>query len=282
MESGSFRDQIKNPYLRDVLMLQISSPQNPKVKALVKLRDSKLRRQTQSFLVEGAREIQRALDCSFLPLQFWICPSLMSEPSELILSAVDPDVVIEVSENVFEKIAVRESKDGVIAVFESVDKNLSQLNLLEKGVILAVQGLEKPGNLGAMIRTADGLGVDGLVLLDSKTDLWNPIAIRASLGSIFSIPILESSSEDFLSFCQLHKITTYAAVLSSNSKDIFQTDFSNPCAIILGTEDQGLSDFWIEKNDAAVMIPMAGVADSFNVSVAAGMLLYEAMRQRHS
>lgn len=260
-------------------MIFISSLQNPRVKNLVKLRDSKHRRATQTFLVEGIREITRALQSGFLPIEIWFCSESFSKSSEELLEKSRKEILVEVSKPVFDKIAVRENKDGIVAVFPVKSRSLTEIAASSRGLLLAVQGVEKPGNLGAMLRTADALGVNGVILLDQKSDLWNPIAIRSSLGSIFRIPIYESNSTEFKSISQDLGYSIYAAHLSNSSKNISEVKFNEKSIILVGTEDEGLSEYWSSNSDTLVIIPMAGIADSLNVSVAASILLYEAKRQ---
>jgi TrmH family RNA methyltransferase len=260
-------------------MLSISSLQNPRVKNLVKLRESKHRRETQTFMVEGAREINRALQAGFLPLEVWFCTEVVSEQVKDLLESYPKGALIEVTKPVFDKIAVRENKDGLVAVFPVKSRSLIQMPELQQGLLLAIEGVEKPGNLGAMLRTADALGVNGVILLDQKTDLWNPIAIRASLGSIFNIPIYESHASEFKKIVEDHNFHVYAAYLSNFSMSISDVHFKKKSIILVGTEDEGLSTYWAENADTLVKIPMSGVADSLNVSVAASLFLFEAKRQ---
>lgn len=258
----------------------ITSTQNQKVKDLIKLRDSKGRREQNRFSVEGAREIARALDSGFKPTELWFSRDVLSQQSRSIINSPREMDLIEVSQNVFSKLAVREDKDGIIAVFDLQRRRIEDFSVEgDKALLLVIQGLEKPGNFGAMLRTADGLGVTAVVVLDSTSDIWNPLAIRSSLGTIFSMPVYESSSEEFFKFTKSQGFTTYAARLDPHAKSIFSTKFQPKAAILMGAEDKGLTDFWGEHADISVMIPMCGIADSLNVSVAASLILFEAKRQ---
>ncbi|MEI8025833.1 MAG: RNA methyltransferase [Pseudomonadota bacterium] len=260
----------------------ITSLQNQHVKELLKLRDSKGRREQKRFLVEGAREVGRALLSGYKPSEIWFSRDVLSSSSSVIINSAQNTNLIEVSQNVFSKLAVREDKDGIIAVFPVQRRQLSEFKREAKGgLLMVVQGLEKPGNFGAMLRTADGLGVTAVIVLDSSSDIWSPIAIRTSLGTIFSIPVFESSSLDFLSFVRQEGFKTYAALLDAKAQSVFDTKFEPKSAILMGAEDTGLSDFWVENADVSIVIPMYGIADSFNVSVAASLILFEAKRQSH-
>jgi len=258
----------------------ITSTQNQSVKDLLKLRDSKGRREQKRFLVEGAREVERALASGYIPKEIWFSRDVLSHSSSVIINSARNANLIEVSQNVFAKLAVREDKDGLIAVFPTHRRGLADFNPPgQAGLLMVIQGLEKPGNFGAMLRTADGLGVTAVVVLDSSSDIWSPIAIRTSLGTIFSIPVYEASSEDFLSFVRREGFKTYAARLDGKAKSVFDISFESKSAILMGAEDNGLSDFWVENADVSLVIPMHGIADSFNVSVAASLILFEAKRQ---
>ncbi len=260
----------------------ITSPQNQNVKDLLKLRDSKGRREQRRFLVEGAREVERALASGYIPSEIWFSRDVLSPSSSAIINSAQNTNLIEVSQNVFSKLAVREDKDGIIAVFPVQRRQLTEFKPEAKGgLLMVVQGLEKPGNFGAMLRTADGLGVTAVIVLDASSDIWSPIAIRTSLGTIFSIPVYESSSQDFLSFVRREGFKTYAARLDAKAQSLFDTKFESKSAILMGAEDTGLSEFWVENSDVSLVIPMHGIADSFNVSVAASLILFEAKRQSH-
>ncbi len=260
----------------------ITSPQNQNVKDLLKLRDSKGRREQKRFLVEGSREIERALASGYKPSEIWFSRDVLSPSSSVIINSAQKTDLIEVSQNVFSKLAVREDKDGIVAVFPVQRRHLSEFVPDAKGgLLMVVQGLEKPGNFGAMLRTADGLGVTAVIVLDSSSDIWSPIAIRTSLGTIFSIRVYESSSQEFLSFVRREGFKTYAARLDEKAQSVFDTKFDPKSAILMGAEDTGLCDFWVKNADVSLVIPMCGIADSFNVSVAASLILFEAKRQSH-
>jgi RNA methyltransferase, TrmH family len=264
---------------------EISSPSNQMIKELVRLKERRGDRARQFFLVEGAREIERAWSKDFFLHEIFVCPTLLSEKSLTFLSRLPNQRQIVLSKVAFSKVATRESTDGILAVF--ANKNFEFQDILcradkDSPFIIVLENVEKPGNLGAILRSADGIGVHGVVLLGRKIDTWNPNVIRSSLGAVFSVPITYCDNYDvFFEWCELHKIQVIASVLSEKSSSIFDQPLTGPVAIALGEESTGLSSTFISRSHNSVMIPMNGVGDSLNVSVAAGILMYEALRQRH-
>ncbi len=225
-------------------------------------------------MIEGAREVSRAVENGWRPVELWLCPEL---------GAAVPDTPdyewFQCSRAVFEKISYREGPDGVLAVGPLVGRTLAELKLPPNPLILVAEGLEKPGNLGALLRTADGAGADAVIVCDSATDLNNPNVIRASIGTLFYLPVAEASSEETVAFLKEKGIKILSAVPDAATvyTDI---DLSEPVAIVVGAEDKGLSGIWKSGADVNVKIPMLGKNDSLNVSVSAAILLYEAVRQR--
>ena len=262
----------------------ISSPSNQIIKDLVKLKSRKGDRSCRSFIVEGAREIERAVGQGFILEDFFVCPMVLGEQTRAMLSKLSEVRTTTVSKEAFSKVATRESSDGVLAVFTHREFTLQDiLNRAGKAApfIVVLEDLEKPGNLGAILRSADGAGVHGVVILGKNIDLWNPNVIRSSLGAVFSVPTLYCPDQDsFFGWCVKNKIKTIAAVLSENSKPIYEEALNGPIAVALGSEAHGLSKTLISKIDRSVIIPMHGVCDSLNVSVAAGIFMYEVQRQR--
>lgn len=260
----------------------ISSPTNPTIKELVRLKDRKGERAETSFLVEGCREIERALTMGFRLEDLFVCQQSLSSHSESLLQKVVGKRTVEVTKEAFAKVATREGSDGVIAVF--ADRCSTFNDILKRSgnrgpFVLAIENVEKPGNLGAILRTADGAGVDGVIMLGTTVDTWNPNVIRASLGGVFAVPVVSSRTEEFFDWCHQHKLETFAAVLSEKSRNLFGQRLRRPLAIILGSEATGLSEDIKTSASHHIMIPMHGVCDSLNVSVAAGILSYEAVRQ---
>lgn len=258
-------------------MNQISSTANPKIKWVKSLHKNSTRRKEGVFLVEGAKEIAAALDGGYLPRCMFICPEIFEE--DLSPQILELREIYSVTKEVFEKIAYRGSSDGVLAIFEAKQRSLNELNFGENPLFLIIEAVEKPGNLGAIIRTADGAGVDAVIICDERTDIFNPNAIRASVGTIFTKQVVAASSAEVFDFLEKHEISVYGAILSDASELYSQVDLTNPVAIALGTEHEGLSDFW-KTRAQPIAIPMLGSNDSLNVSNAAAVLAYEAVRQR--
>ena len=279
----------------------ISSVQNPKVKRLLTLQQkSSERRKAGVFVVEGQREIERCLAAGFeVETVFWckeFAPSPLLFPSPQILPSpfgeglgerpglgVRPDwggTPFVVTPSVYERMAYRGSTEGVIAVVRMRSWKLQDLPLGENPLIVVLESVEKPGNLGAILRSADAAGADAVVVCDPLTDLFNPNVVRASTGAVFSVPMVACTSEECIRFLQERGISILTAQLQ-DSELYYDTDMRRPTAIVMGTEATGLTDQWRQAATAHIRIPMLGVADSLNVSVSAAILLFEAVRQRH-
>ena len=254
----------------------IASTANPKIKWVKSLHKNSTRREEGVFLVEGAKEIAYALDGGFLPHSLFVCPEIYGDQ----LPKQTDTEIYTISKDCYEKITYRGSTDGLLAVFQAKQRTLDEVTFGENPLFLVVEGVEKPGNLGAIIRTADGAGVDAVIVCDEKTDIFNPNVIRSSVGTVFTKQVVAASSNDVYDFLEKHEINAYGAILSDKSLPYSQTDFSLPTALVLGTEHQGLSEFWKERSKP-IIIPMLGANDSLNVSNAAAILAYEAVRQRY-
>ncbi len=264
-------------------VVAITSLKNPRVKAAIDLNKSKGRRATGLFTVEGAREIDRALQSGYELRELFICAKALSDDAVVLVQAAEAKgkaEMFDVTPPVFAKMAMREESDGLVAVMKQKHLQLKDLKLPAKPLILAVQSIEKPGNLGALLRSADGAGVDAVVLLDEALDLYHPHAIRSSLGTTFSVSVVEAKSDEFREYCQKAGIKTYAAALSKRAMPHHKADYRGGAAIVLGSEANGLTGDWLDAADEVVMIPMKGIADSLNVSTAGAVLLYEVVRQR--
>ena len=252
-------------------MKRITSLQNPLVKEAVRLRKKSEREKSGLFLVEGHAEFTKLLNAGWDYEHLFICPEMAPK--------MNLDGQIECTPEVFDKISYRESPDGVLAIAR---KKIQTLYDFKKGPLYIIaESIEKPGNLGTILRTADAVGVDGLIVCDPCTDIYNPNVVRASLGTLFSVPIVEASNEEALQWLQERHIQTVAAMPEA-PQSYTKTDLSKPSAIIVGAEHQGLSPFWEKASTKKVHLPMRGSADSLNVSVATAVLLYEALRQRES
>jgi len=260
-------------------MKQIQSPQNPLIKNILRLQEkSRERKKQQLFVVEGKREIELALKGNFeIESLLFVSQKIDYED----LKKFDANEIIEISREVYQKLAYRESTEGIIALAKS--KNIELNSLLFKNrnpLLLVIEGVEKPGNIGAMIRSADAANVDAVILADPKTDQYNPNVIRSSVGCVFTKNIISSSSEKIIRFFKENNIKMYAATLQ-NSNLYTRENYKEASAIIVGTEANGLTKIWREHSTKNINIPMQGEIDSMNVSVAAAILLFEAKRQRN-
>ena len=262
---------------------KIISLTNPRVKELVRLRTAGHRKSSGVTIVDGAREVLRALGGGVKFREFYVCPELVGNGEEekqvkAKLSAANV-LVLEVTRSVFTKIAYGDRQEGVLGICETPKRSLADFRVGANALVVVVEQVEKPGNLGAILRTCDGAGVNGVLVCDSKTDLYNPNVIRASVGTIFTVNTVLCSAEEASCFLKNKGIKIYAA--SPGAHTIYtQMDLTGPVAFVLGGEQEGLSDFWEKNADARVKIPMRGAADSLNVSTSAAILIYEALRQR--
>lgn len=262
-------------------MTTIRSAQNERIKHVARLqRQSSFRRKIRRFCIEMQRDYARAVDAGLKPEAIYIHEKY--DPDELLPSRPADVPVFRVSDNVLKKISYRENPQGFVAVFEMPGQSFEWLASIfaKPGPwVLVLSGLEKPGNVGAILRTAEGAGVDAVVIDDPAFDLYNPNVIRASTGVVFHLPIHCAQPGEILTWLSDHDFRLIAA--TPEATDLYtQTGFAGAIAMLLGAEAEGLSDAWLEHAHAAIRIPMAGVADSLNVSVTAGIIMYEARRQR--
>lgn len=260
----------------------ITSLQNPSIKNITKLSKSKDRRDQQLFVIEGARELSIAIDSNYKIESVYVCRDKFRETKyPQVLSTIPENDVIEISLSVFEKIAYRENSDGLVALARPKSHRLVDIQLSANPFIILLESVEKPGNLGAILRTADAAAADAVVVCDPQTDLYNPNVIRSGVGGLFTVQTAVCSSEEAFEWLTGNNIIIYAAELEASEfyQDI---DFTQPSAIVMGTEADGLTDFWINNATKRVKIPMRGKIDSLNVSVSTAVLTFEAMRQRGS
>lgn len=267
--------------------LLITSVQNPKLKQVIHLRERSEREASHLFLIEGYRELLRAVEGKWELKTLFICPSLFLGENEntLIRQAVQRGAqVYECSEPAFRKISYRDRPDGLIAIAPQQHLSLSELEKKQKNsspFYVVAEAIEKPGNLGTILRSSDAVGVDGLIVCDRCTDVYNPNVVRASVGTLFTVPTVQAGGEETLEWLKSRGIKVAAA--TPHAKHLFtEVDFSGPIAIAVGTEQLGLSKRWMEQADLQVRIPMNGVADSLNVAMATTLLLYEVERQRQN
>jgi len=262
--------------------LRISSLANPRVKGVVKLRRRPHRDASGLMLIEGYREIRRAVTAGHPLTELFFCPALFQGSNEppLIEECRQAGTALrDCSEAVFRKMAYRDRPEGLLALAPKIHTPLNELRLPHDALVVVAESIEKPGNLGTILRTADGAGAHAVLVCDQRTDVCNPNVVRASIGTLFCVPVVQASRDDTAAWLdrrglQLCATTPHAEMPYS------QADLRPATAIILGTEQYGLSSFWLDRADIRVRIPMQGQADSLNVAAAATILLYEALRQR--
>lgn len=255
----------------------ITSAQNPKIKQLLALQEkSRLRRETDLFVVEGLRELEHCLAAGFEADTVFCCPEILAGRS----IPGSGHKLFEVSKEVYSKIAYREGTEGVIAEVKCKDRQLGELQLPAEPLVVVLESVEKPGNLGAVLRSADAAGVDAVIICDPLTDLYNPNLIRASLGGIFTVPCVACTSAEAIAFFKERRIQILTAQLQ-DSEWYYDTDMKRGTAIVIGTEATGLTQAWRDAADAHIKIPMLGALDSLNASVSAAILMFEAVRQRN-
>ena len=277
---------------------EITSGQNPKVKELLALQEkSRERAERGLFVVEGRREFRQCLDAGFIPDTVFICPDIFGSgklSQDTFGSgeagkgpAFDPEGLLKtgckvcmVSKEVYAKIAYRGGTEGIVAEIRYRERTLKDIVLGENPLVMVLESVEKPGNLGAVLRSADAAGADAVVVCDPRTDLYNPNLIRASLGAIFSRQVAAASSEETIAWLKANGIRILTAQLQ-DSVLYYDTPMQGPTALVMGTESTGLTNLWRDAADAHIRIPMLGSLDSLNVSVSAAILLFEALRQRH-
>lgn len=267
----------------------VTSAQNPKIKDLLALQEkSKERRKKGLFVVEGRRELIHCIEAEFEPYTLFICRDILTERDlDKILGAIEENFtgmtcpIIEISRQLYDKVAYRGGTEGVIAELRYKETTLSGLRLKDSPLVVVLESVEKPGNLGAVLRSADASGVDAVIVCDPLTDLYNPNLIRSSIGALFTVPVATASSEDTIRWLKDKGIKIYTAQLQ-DSEWYYDTDMKGGTAIVMGTEATGLTDLWRKAADAHIKIPMLGRLDSLNVSVSAAILMFEAVRQRNS
>lgn len=283
----------------------ITSAQNRKVKELLTLVEkSKARSAAGLFVVEGQRELGHCLDAGFIPETLFICGEVMAVQNNAVnvaktghlaeniegkdgldalvakAEALNPHLgVVQIPAFLYEKVAYRGSTEGIIAEVHSVPRSLEDLRLGENPLVMVLESVEKPGNLGAVLRSADAAGADAVIVCDPLTDIWNPNLIRSSVGAVFSVPVAVCTSADAIAFLKKRGIRILTAQLQ-DSEWYYDTDMTGATALVMGTESTGLTQAWRDSADAHIKIPMLGRLDSLNVSVSAAVLLYEAVRQR--
>jgi TrmH family RNA methyltransferase len=270
------------PFIKCSMSDPINSLTNTRIKNILRLQASSRDRQIQNlFVIEGYREISRAMISGIEIRELYVCQELDRQGRSEELLELDMKIkVFEVGKAAFARIAYREGSDGLIALAVPRNLKLHELNLSSNPLILILESVEKPGNLGAIMRTADAAGIDAVIVCDPLTDIYNPNSIRSGVGSIFTRQVAICTSMEAIQWLTGHKIKIFAAALTEQALVYHQVDFRGPVAIVMGTESTGLSREWLERSDAQVVIPMKGIADSMNVSTSAAVLVFEAVRQR--
>jgi len=261
-------------------VIEITSAQNPKIKDVVRLRERRQREKTGKFLIEGYRELLRAVDAGTVVESLFICPELFLGSNEQALIDRCGTQIFTCAEHVFRKISYRDRPDGLLAVAPQSSLSLQDLSVPERPPFYVIaEAIEKPGNLGTILRSSDATGVDALIVCDRCTDIHNPNVVRASVGTLFTVPVVEAGGEETFRWLKEKGVSVLAATPHAE-KLYTEVDLTGPLAIAVGTEQLGLSDLWMEQADIQVRIPMLGTADSLNVATATTLLLYETVRQR--
>jgi RNA methyltransferase, TrmH family len=257
----------------------ITSAQNPKIKHVQALEKSRDRRVEQLFTFEGLKELSLAIDGGYILKSVFFCPDIIGE-AEVLTIVQKENLLIPVQKHIFEKIAYRESTGGILVVAEQRNHTLKEIKLSANPLLLIVEGVEKPGNLGALLRTADAANIDAVIICDPQTDFYNPNVIRSSLGCVFTQQIASSTTIETIKWLKENHLKIYCTYLKA-AKPYHEVNFVEPSAIVMGTESTGLSEEWVKQSDANIIIPMQGSIDSMNVSTAAAVVIFEAKRQRN-
>lgn len=264
----------------------ISSLQNGRIKELVKLSKRRERDERRVTIVEGTREISHSLNCGIVPLEVYLCPELISGAENQTLVAQCEQLarqrlttIVTVTAPVFAKLAYREESGGLLLIIPYITRPLAQMPLTTAPFFTVIEGVEKPGNLGAILRTADAAGVDGVIVCAGATDVHNPNVVRASLGALFTVPLAEANTIEVIHWLRQQRIQIVAA--SPEGEQAYTApDYKAPVAVVMGSEAHGLAPAWLAAANTRVRIPMRGVVDSLNLSAATAILLYEVVRQR--
>jgi TrmH family RNA methyltransferase len=260
----------------------IHSVQNQRVKDAVKLREARQRAKQGRILIDGARELERAIRAGVKLEELFVCEALCDTPEaiELLRTATSSAKIIShVTPAVFAKLAFGERAEGVLGIASTPERRLADLRLPNDPLVAVLEGIEKPGNLGAVMRSADGAGISAVIVADGCTDLFNPNAIRASLGTIFTVPVCAASSAEALAWLRASGLRMFAARVGAKLT-YSAADYRGPAAMILGSEASGLTEAWQAPDITPIQLPMLGAADSLNLSATAAILFYEALRQR--
>ena len=260
----------------------ISSTQNAEIRQLEHWnRKSRDRKKSGRFVLEGLRELRLALSGGYVPEKVYFCPDILPLDKLRAIPGLGEAPAVSLTPDVYRHIAYRGKTEGIIGLFPTGEHRLQDLEFRrDSPLILIAESPEKPGNIGALLRTADAAGLDAVIIADLRGDLYNPNVIRSSIGCLFTVPVATAGSQEVVDWLEERRIRIVAATLQGATR-YDQVDFNQACAIVVGTEATGLTELWTHKADAAVAIPMRGAIDSMNVSVAAAILIFEACRQRN-
>ncbi|MCU7617887.1 RNA methyltransferase [Chryseobacterium sp. PBS4-4] len=251
----------------------IESFQNEKIKNITKLlTDNRFRKKSGVFVVEGQQENERAQKYNFEATEFFVCESIFK-------SKLPKEKIHYVSERVYEKIAYRGSSEGIIGIYKAKDAELNTFKPKDNSTVIIVEGVEKPGNLGAILRSCEAFGVDALIVTDAKADFYNPNVIRSSVGCLFGMQVFQSENVETLEFLNNNGFNIYTTIMDETSEDLYKRDFTQKSAVLFGTEHSGLSEFWSGKGKNT-LIPMSGSIDSLNLSNAVAITCYETLKQK--
>lgn len=260
----------------------ITSAQNPKIRTLLELQEkSRTRKKTGLFVVEGRRELLHCIEAGYEPHTVFVCTEILKQEELEEIAGKCECSFIGIPQHLYDKVAYRGGTEGVIAELHCREMTLESIELPDNPLVVVLESVEKPGNLGAVLRSADASGVDAVIVCDPLTDIYNPNLIRSSIGAIFTVPVATATSEETISWLKANGIRIYTAQLQ-DSEWYYDTDMKCGTAIVMGTEATGLTEVWRKAADAHIKIPMLGKLDSLNVSVSAAILMFEAVRQRNS
>lgn len=251
----------------------IESFQNEKIKYITKLlTDNRFRKKSGVFAVEGQQENERAQKYGFEPVEFYICENIFN-------GEIPKQKIHFVGDKIYEKIAYRGSSEGIIGIYKTKESELNSFQPKKDSTIIIVEGVEKPGNLGAILRSCEAFGIDALIVADGKTDFYNPNVIRSSVGCLFGMEVFQAENKEVYEFLQKNNFNVYTTIMDETSADLYLRNFRERSAVLFGTEHSGLSDFWYGKGKNT-LIPMSGSIDSLNLSNAVAITCYEALKQK--
>lgn len=261
--------------------MKITSIHNQKILVLRQLYKNNERKNSEVFLAEGKKEVLRGINSGFDVIAIYYSSEILNKKdfTGIISSLKKEPEIFDIDKKVYEKIAYRSDTEGIIAMFKKKQFSLEQIKVGDKDIFLVLEAIEKPGNLGAVLRTADAAGVKAIVLTESKVDQYHPNVIRSSLGAAFTIPVILSSNEEAKSWFEENRVNIYSAALPAYIS-LYEISMDQKTALVFGSESQGLSDFWLTNSHQNFTIPMTGIVDSLNISVSVAITVYEAVRQQ--